>query len=508
MRVQRWLGVLVLLGLAGVPAASAQAPSPGQAYYQFLLGRHLESEGEIEEAIKAHKLAASLDPSSAEILAELAALYARQDRAREAVGTAEAALKLDARNFEANRILGFVYASLAGVDAGSGRLEGEAASNAARAATHLAAARRTDRMVDASLELTLARVHLRTGAADQAIPGLSRLFEADPEQGEAVALLAEAYEDSGRHAEAVALLEEAVRSQPAFLSPLAELYERQERWDDAARAYEQAVARNPRSVELKTRLATSLLASGDRARSGRALELLEGVRESRPSDPRVLYLLAQAQRTAGRSEEAEASARQLIAVAPSQLAGPYVLAQALSDRQRYDEAIEVLKDARVRFPDDLSVPFELGAIFERQKRYAEAEQQFRDVIARDPLNAPALNYLGYMLADRGERLEEAIGLIDRALKVEPGNGAYLDSLGWAYFKANRLEIAETHLRKAASLRLTSSTVQDHFGDVLFRLGRFEEAASAWERALKGDRAEVDAEAIQRKLQAARSKGKR
>jgi tetratricopeptide (TPR) repeat protein len=149
----------------------------------------------------------------------------------------------------------------------------------------------------------------------------------------------------------------------------------------------------------------------------------------------------------------------------------------------------------------------MGAIYERQKRYADAERQFRGVIARDPRHAPALNYLGYMLADRGERLAEAIALIDRALTVEPNNGAYLDSLGWAYFKANQLDLAERYLRKAADMRLGSSAVQDHLGDLLFRLGRFSEAASAWERALAGDGAEVDAEGIRRKLQEARARGK-
>ena len=488
-------------------AASAQAASSSQAYYQFLLGRYLENEGEIDKAIKAHRQAASLDPSSAEVLAELSALFARQDRAREALETGQAALKLDPKNAEANRVLGFVYASLAGVDTGSGRLAGEAATHAEKASAHLEAARRTDRMIDSRLELTLARVYLRTGAAGRAIPALNRLLEADPEEGEAVALLAEALEGAGRPGDAVSLLEGAVRTQPAFLSPLAELYERQERWEEAAGAYEQAVVRNPRSLELKLRLSVALLSWGQAGRAGRALELLEQVREARPADPRVLYLVSQAQRSAGKLEAAEQTARVLMTVAPSLISGPYLLAQILNDRDQYAEAIKVLEEARTRFPDDVSLPFEMGAIYEQQKRYAEAERQFRDVIARDPRHAPALNYLGYMLADRGERLEEAIALISRALQVEPDNGSYLDSLGWAYFKANRLDLAEANLRKAAAVRLTSSAVQDHLGDLLFRLGRFDEAASAWERALAGDGGDVDGSAIQKKLQAARAKGK-
>jgi tetratricopeptide (TPR) repeat protein len=505
MSVSRFVVCALLLCVSA--AASAQAPSSSQAYYQFLLGRSLENQGEIDEAIKALRQAASLDPSSAEVLAELSALFARQDRAREALEAGHAALKLDPKNAEANRVLGFVYASLAGVDGGSGRLAGEAAVQAGKASAHLEAARRTDRMIDSSLEMTLARVYLRTGAAGKAIPALNRLLEAEPEQAEAVALLAEALEDDGRPGDAVSLLEGAVGTQPAFLPPLAELYERQERWEEAAAAYEKAVVQNPRSLDLKMRLSVALLSWGEAGRAGRALELMEQVREARPADPRVLYLVSQAQRNAGKLEAAEQTARVLMTVAPSLISGPYALAQILSDRQQPAEAIKVLQEARSRFPDDVSLSFEMGAIYEQQKRYADAERQFRDVIARDPLHAPALNYLGYMLAERGERLDEAIGLISRALQVEPDNGSYLDSLGWAYFKANRLDLAETNLRKAAAARLSSSTVQDHFGDLLFRLGRFGEAASAWERALAGDGDDVDGAAIQKKLQAARAKGK-
>ena len=107
--------ILILTAL--VPAAAgAQASSSGQtdpdAAYYFLLGRRFENERKIDEAIAAHKKAVELAPTSAEVQAELAGLYARQDRAREALDTAEAALKIDPSNREANRILGTVLAAL------------------------------------------------------------------------------------------------------------------------------------------------------------------------------------------------------------------------------------------------------------------------------------------------------------------------------------------------------------------------------------------------------------
>ena len=121
------------------------------------------------------------------------------------------------------------------------------------------------------------------------------------------------------------------------------------------------------------------------------------------------------------------------------------------------------------------------------------------------MSAPALNSLGYTLAERGERLPEAIGYIERALKVDPDNPSYLDSLGWALFKQGRADEAEPHLRKAADALPTNSVIQDHYGDVLARRGKYQEAIVAWERALKGDGEDIDRAAIEKKIRDARAR---
>ena len=125
----------------------------------------------------------------------------------------------------------------------------------------------------------------------------------------------------------------------------------------------------------------------------------------------------------------------------------------------------------------------LGAIYERQKKFDEAEQEFRKVLDVNPNNAPVLNYYGYMLADRGVRIEEAASLIQRALKQEPNNGAYLDSLGWAYYKQNKLVEAEEYLRKAIDREGDDPTILSHLADVYLKLGQNERAAELFERSL-------------------------
>ena len=127
------------------------------------------------------------------------------------------------------------------------------------------------------------------------------------------------------------------------------------------------------------------------------------------------------------------------------------------------------------------------------------------MIAEDPKNADALNSFGYMLAERGQKLDEAIGFVQRALAIDPGNGAYLDSLGWAYYKQNRFEQAEAPLREAAEKLPAVSVIQDHLGDLLNKRGLLDEAVAAWEKALEGDGDSISRAVIDDKIKSARQR---
>jgi tetratricopeptide (TPR) repeat protein len=156
-----------------------------------------------------------------------------------------------------------------------------------------------------------------------------------------------------------------------------------------------------------------------------------------------------------------------------------------------------------------------GELAERQKHYEPAEQFFRQVLDLDPSNAMTLNYLGYMLADKGDkgiRLPEALKLIRKAVDLEPMNGAYLDSLGWVYFKLGQYELAEENLRQAVERDQADPTVHDHLGDLYEKTGRIRLAAAQWEMSLaqyaKSAAADVeptDVAKVQHKLETARVK---
>jgi tetratricopeptide (TPR) repeat protein len=162
------------------------------------------------------------------------------------------------------------------------------------------------------------------------------------------------------------------------------------------------------------------------------------------------------------------------------------LSQVYERGRRYSQAEEAARraEAMASDPHDNETAWlMLGAVYEKQKQYDKAEAEFKRVLDVNPKNAQVLNYYGYMLADRGIRLDEAQDLIQRAVDQDPNNGAYLDSLGWVYFKQNKMQEAETNLRKAIERESHDPTIRLHLGDVYAKEGRMDQAAMEWEKSL-------------------------
>jgi tetratricopeptide (TPR) repeat protein len=191
------------------------------------------------------------------------------------------------------------------------------------------------------------------------------------------------------------------------------------------------------------------------------------------------------------------------------------LAQLYDKAKRFDEMGKALDEAEklsTADEDKVAVFFMRGAMYERMKKYDASEAEFRKVLSRNPDHPGALNYLGYMFADRDVRLEEAYKLISRALELDPQNGAYLDSLGWVYYRQGRLAEAENALVRSLERIGKDPTVHDHLGDVYLKLGKTREAIGQWQASLKDYESGASAETgpeemakIARKLENARVK---
>jgi tetratricopeptide (TPR) repeat protein len=171
---------------------------------------------------------------------------------------------------------------------------------------------------------------------------------------------------------------------------------------------------------------------------------------------------------------------------------------------RFSEAQATLDSAARRFPDDRQVYFLQGALYERQDKVTEAEGAFRKALELDKNNPSVLNYLGYMLADHGMKLDEALSMVRKAVDADPINGAFLDSLGWVYFKLNRMAEAEQYLKRAVAFAATNATMYDHLGDVYYKTGRYQEAQASWTKGLQYADEPEEAARMRQKLEQVKS----
>jgi tetratricopeptide (TPR) repeat protein len=506
------------------PLARTVAPVPdrrGDAYFEFLRGRHLEGEGEVEGAIAAYRRAVELDPASAEIQAELAALYARQNRADEAIAAAEAALRADPANVEAHWVLGTVYAALAQGDTDGPPVIRDALD---KAILHLEEAR-PSRRYDLGLSLALGRLYLRKADHARAIEQLKWLADQEPGAAEVLFLLAQAYDGAGNSAEAVATLRQVTALEPRYYRAwvmLAELLERQRAVDEALAAYEQAIAQNPRSIELRLRQATLMLNAG---RVAPARQLLERLLEDAPTEGGALYLLAEAQRQLKDYDEAEATAKRLIALEPTQIRGAYALALTYEGRREHRKVIDTLTPAiaGATTPEAAArmapLYVRLGLAHQELGAYREAITAFeraRAGGAGDPLfdaylaqalvaSGAADRALEITSAARAERpddfrfarlhaealakagrVDEATGLLEQEVSRHGGRPDVHLSLAALYAEHERFDRAASVLDMAEKQFPGNPLVAFQRGALYERQQRYQEAEQAFRQALGRD----------------------
>jgi tetratricopeptide (TPR) repeat protein len=349
--------------------------------------------------------------------------------------------------------------------------------------------------------LRMAQLYRRLGKFDQAESSLLRAKQLSPGSLEVLYNEALLYEDQGRYEDAIKVLSDAIASNGAnangalgtdnnpnalaiLYEQLGHAYREQQNYSAAIKTYQDMALLGP---EAQKRAQMLLIDTYRESRDlDRAIAETKKLLDASPNDPSLTVTLAMLYAEKSDTDTATKLLTGLLRGNDSDQEIYLNIAQAQERGKKYAEAEQSAAKAEELSIDDESKQsawFLLGAIYERQKKFDLAEQEFRKVLDVNPNSASVLNYYGYMLADRGVRLAEATSMIQKAVAQEPGNGAYLDSLGWAYYKQNKFTEAEEALRKAVEHDGHDPTILGHLGDVYAKMGQTDRAAQYWERAL-------------------------
>ncbi len=273
----------------------------------------------------------------------------------------------------------------------------------------------------------------------------------------------------------------------SLLERLGILYRSSERYTDSLAAFHQVLDLEPTDQGARDKAYRQLVETYrvSKNMAGAKTEL-DGALKKYPKDRNLAMIHASVLADMGKTDQAAAELRaQMNGKKDTEML--MTIAQVYEKGKKFTEEGKALDEAQTLAAtpqEKQAVQFARGAMFERMKNFEAAEAEFRKVLTLEPDNAGALNYLGYMLADRDVRLDEAHKMITRALELDPQNGAYLDSLGWVLYRQNHLEQAEDNLRRALELIKDDPTVHDHLGDVYLKEGKVREAILQWQISLK------------------------
>jgi tetratricopeptide (TPR) repeat protein len=523
------------------------ALQPKSVEDRMVLGQLYTVKHDAKRAEEEFKAAQDIEPDSEEVILNLARLYAESGDIQHAAKVIEDVPEAD-RSPKMELALGAAFEQL------------KQAKNA------IAAYQRADSLEpgDAHTLDELAQALLSDNQLDEALKQFKLLAAADPENAEALVHIGEIQRRQGKYEDALATVRKARKLDPTSLEAGYNeglLLDVLGRFDEAAQTYEKILElpstfhangayttdeKNNRGIFLdrlgtiyheqnKTDQAIATYQKmidlgGETALRGyqgqvdtyreakmfdKAIEVSRKAAAADPKNRELKLMLASELADQGHADEGLVMAKGLLDNSDKDRVVWLAMGQMEIRLRRWKDAEDDFNKAAAlttKAEDRTYLVFLRGELAERQKHFEPAEQFFREALDLDPASAITLNYYGYMLADKNSRLPEALKLIRKAVELEPMNGAYLDSLGWVYFKMGEYELAEENLRQAADRDQTDPTVHEHLGDLYEKTGRIRLAAAQWELSLaefaKSAPADVepgDVAKVQKKLESARVK---
>lgn len=520
------------------------ALDPNSVSTHMALAKTLRELGQQDEALQLLEKAATLAEDQSEVFWELGQQYLRMGEQQKAIEHLERAVGLDPENFLLRQALANIYVRLG--DIRSALRQWEAALDS-RAVINSASFR-------VSLLEHIASIYEQLGEYSRAAEWYRQAIPFSPTPALLRRKVGEILLKEGDTAGAVTEFLRGLKDQPGYLPlryQLADSYLRLKEWDKAYSEFQRYLAdaadARRRIVALLTlmRLADHLERPDEQAayRTQAIEELQKYVETEAQPDPRYMSQLgallfeagqhleaiaafqralelaepdqrvllrqsiAEVYEKAGQLAEAEQKLMRLAADYPQNSRPVLVLADFRKRHDRRPEAIQILRQALETLPRNETIPVyvTLANYHTEVREYAAAIDVLEDACLIDPDNPILNNHLGYLYAVQGIRLESAVELVKKALMVRPNEGAFLDSLAWAYYKLARFEEARAEIEKAIAAynNEPDPVIRDHYGDILWALGEHDAARQQWQQALAEidmSTEELDREVLERKIE--------
>ena len=218
-----------------------------------------------------------------------------------------------------------------------------------------------------------------------------------------------------------------------------------------------------------------------------AVKVMNEAIKSFPDDFRVNFILGISLAQNNQNQEAKKYLKKAVDLNPTDLNALSAYSFTLSQLKDNDEAIVYLKKALDLSPKDVNLLGTLGLIYDSQKDWAKCDSIYQTALQIDSTNALINNNYAYSLSERGIKLDKAMRMSKVALKADPENSAYLDTMGWIYFKMGNYDSAKDYIEKALKSGGDKPDILEHLGDIEFKMGNKDKAKSTWEKALKLDK---------------------
>jgi len=536
------LGLAILWAGAGCMAIPKAAPRPGvpsgieglnmeelqepqdkefrsrvEGLTHYLTSRSFEFRGKKDNSLKHLKAAAKADPKQESVIILTARRYLQKKKPDQAIEVLRLGQTANPDSVATHEWLGLAY-------------QQANQTNEAIAAFEAAVNKRQPTLISIR---GLTKLHSAAKRFDEAFKVLEKVLTKDKPQPEFWIGIADLYRDTGLTAKTkineiksgvITALDKANGLKPDSPLTIHRLADNYKLWGEnekAIRLYVSLIELSPSLIGVREQLAELYLRE---EKTEDATKQLEAILRSRPTNERALFVLGGIKRDIDKLDEAAAHFETILKINPKFEPAYYELASVQLFQDTPKKTLETLKKADKQFKatfinrfyaglaynslhqfpraienlleaEELAQVgeqnrlthffyFQLGAAYERNRQYDTAAKIFNKAIGMSPEYHNAMNYLGYMWADINRNLDEAANLIIKANELEPDNAAYVDSLGWLYFRQGKFDEALAELLRAAELTKDKpdSTIFEHIGDAHQALGQTDKANATWQRA--------------------------